>query len=145
MQTLIHDLDRYFTRTADTIEVPLTELVAGPPHAVESANKFMFAAYNGEKAKRAPISLVRRDAGGYKVTDGKSTLANAIKYGWPSILAVVEKPFTVDEVNLFEEDASTCIGRFETRWEAEAFVDENEDHYCDGGYALFIGEKSREN
>ena len=90
MYELPYDLDRYFTRPAGTVEVALTEIVPGEPHAVENANKFMRLAYEGKKAKRKPISLVKRERGGYKCRDGNSTLANAIANSWPKILAIVE-------------------------------------------------------
>ena len=84
------DLDRYFNRTPNAIEVPLTEIVPGTPHAIEAAGRFMRQAYDGKRSKRDPITLIPRERGGYKCKDGNSTLANAIANQWPTILAVVE-------------------------------------------------------
>jgi len=102
MKHLPFDLDRYFVRTADTIEIPMSDLVPGKPHAIERANELMFAAYNGEQERRAPITVVNRGKrprrqrrnmthAAYKVMDGNSTLVNAVQSGWPTILAVVEE------------------------------------------------------
>ena len=91
MYMLPYDLDRYFTRPPGTVEVPLTEIVPGTPHAVVLANRFMSEAYDGAREKRDPITLIPRERGGYKCKDGNSTLANAIANCWPTILAVVEK------------------------------------------------------
>ena len=89
MIKLPFDLDRYFVRTSDTIEVPLSDLTIGSPHAIKKAEQLMLAAYNGERQRRAPISIVPSIISGYRVIDGSSTLANAVIHRWPTILAVV--------------------------------------------------------
>ena len=91
MKILPYELDRYFVRTDDTVEVRIRDIVPGEPHAVDNANKFMWQAWLGERDRREPITLVRRKRGGYKAIDGNSTLANAIANGWPTIYATIEE------------------------------------------------------
>ena len=91
LKPLPYDLDRYFVKTDTSVEIPLTEIVPGEPHAVAAANRYMLEAYNGERDRRAPITLVRRERGGYKPVDGNSTLANAIASGWPTIYAEIKE------------------------------------------------------
>lgn len=91
LKQLPYDLDRYFVKTDTCVEVPLTEIIPGEPHAVSAANLFMFEAYNGKRERRLPITLVRRGRGGYKAIDGNSTLANAIANGWSSIYAEIKQ------------------------------------------------------
>ena len=89
MHELPYDLNRYFVRTENTVEIPLTELTPGIAHAVENANRFMREAYDGKRERRAPISVTTLRGGRYGVLDGNSTLVNAVINDWPAILAVV--------------------------------------------------------
>lgn len=132
MKKLTHDLDRYFVRLDDTIEVALTEIVPGVPHDVDAAHKYMEKAYNGTGGPRRPITLVKRKRGGYVALDGRSTLAVAIHCGWPSILAEVVEVKVV-EYSTGDADYSKILRFFETRWEAEKYVDECVDIYLSTG------------
>ena len=85
MKNLPFDLDRYFEKTDDTIEVSISKLVPGTPHALANANHYMWLSYNGKKTRRPPINVVALGHGEYKVLDGNSTLANASLCCWPTI------------------------------------------------------------
>lgn len=89
MKDLPFNLDRYFEKTEDTIEVSILKLVPGIPHAVANANRYMWLAYNGKKSRRPPLNVIALGNGDYKVLDGNSTLANASLYDWPSIYVTV--------------------------------------------------------
>lgn len=46
--------------------------------------------------------------------------------------------FRVLECQLHDMDEGTLVEEFHTRWEAEKYVDNNEEHANDFGYTLFI-------
>ena len=46
--------------------------------------------------------------------------------------------FRVLECNLHDETEGTVVAVVETRWEAEQYVDFNEERANEGGYCLFI-------
>ena len=46
--------------------------------------------------------------------------------------------FKVIECNLHDETEGTVVAVVETRWEAEQYVDLNEERANEGGYCLFI-------
>lgn len=137
MKNLPYELDRYFEKTDDTVEVELSKLIPGTPHAAISANRFMRLAYDGKKAKRAPITVVMLPSGEYKVLDGNSTLMNAAAYDWPTIYVRV-KPYSVVEGNLHDMEHYDFQAAFDTRWEAEEYVDEHTEAADLAGVCLFI-------
>jgi len=122
MKKLAHDLDRYFEKTSTTIEVALTDLIPGIPHAVEKAAEYMALAAEGDMRKRGPISVVERARGGYTVVAGNSTLAVAIHSGWPTIYADVVT-HKVGEYSEDDESYSTVLAYCESQWDAESYVD----------------------
>ena len=84
---LAYDLDRYFVRTDDAVEVALGRLrpTRRRPEGVQNARKLMALAYDGEHERRAPLSVVA-DGDGYRILDGNSTYAVAVESGWPALL-----------------------------------------------------------
>lgn len=86
LKELPFDLDRYFIKTPDTVEIDLDllEPTRAREKGVKNANKYMRMAYDGEMDRRKPISVYERD-GRFFVYDGNSTIANAKNSGWDSI------------------------------------------------------------
>lgn len=86
LKELPFDLDRYFIKTPDTVEIDLDllEPTRAREKGVKNANKYMRMAYDMEIDRRKPISVYERD-GRLFVYDGNSTIANAKNSGWDSI------------------------------------------------------------
>ena len=95
VRPLLDDLDRYFKRTPNSVEVPLSLLtpIRAREKGVANANRFMWLAYWGATQRRKPISLQPNPegSGDYMILDGNSTYANARMSGWDSILAEIEE------------------------------------------------------
>jgi hypothetical protein len=83
---LPYDLGRYF-EMGDAIAVPVTELrlSRARPGGISSAAVRMREAYDGIRARRAPITIQRSERGGYLVLDGNSTVTIALAAGWPCV------------------------------------------------------------
>ncbi|HBR69266.1 MAG TPA: hypothetical protein DEA55_07820 [Rhodospirillaceae bacterium] len=98
MGALPHELDRYFTRTAKTIEVPLGVLIPQDPEDEERVKRigraegYMSAAFNGKMDKRKPLTVVPRGDGTYDIRYGSSTYAVAKANNWPTILVESVEP-----------------------------------------------------
>ena len=90
---LAEDLDRYFTKTRTTKIVKISDLIPlrARPTGIENAHKYMKMAYDGEMAKRKPITIYKAGKGKYRVQDGNSTFAVAKANGWENIYADVVK------------------------------------------------------
>jgi len=84
---------RYFKKTAKAVLIPLDKLqtIRARPEGIANAEKFMAAAYNGEKERRKPVSLKKNEDGTYTVLDGNSTTAIARKHGWSHVAGEVEE------------------------------------------------------
>jgi hypothetical protein len=88
---LPHQLDRYFTKPAGTIEVEISKLIPirARKSGIENAEVYMKKAYDGEMSKRKPIEIYKTRNKKYRVNDGNSTFAVAKKNGWETIYATV--------------------------------------------------------
>jgi hypothetical protein len=88
---LPHQLDKYFTKPAGTIEVEMSKLIPirARKSGIENAEMYMKKAYDGEMAKRKPIEIFKTRNKKYRVNDGNSTYAVAKKNGWETIYATV--------------------------------------------------------
>jgi len=88
---LPHQLDKYFTKPAGTIEVEMSKLIPirARKSGIENAEMYMKKAYDGEMAKRKPIEIYKTRNKKYRVNDGNSTYAVAKKNGWETIYATV--------------------------------------------------------
>jgi hypothetical protein len=88
---LPHELDRYFTKPAGTIEVEISKLIPirARKSGIENAEVYMKKAYDGEMSKRKPIEIYKTRNKKYRVNDGNSTFAVAKKNGWETIYATV--------------------------------------------------------
>jgi hypothetical protein len=88
---LPHQLDRYFTKPAGTIEVEISKLIPirARKSGIENAEVYMKKAYDGEMSKRKPIEIYKTRNKKYRVNDGNSTFAVAKKNGWETIYAIV--------------------------------------------------------
>lgn len=112
LKELPFDLDRYFIKTPDTVEIDLDllEPTRAREKGVKNANKYMRMAYDMEIDRRKPISVYERD-GRLFVYDGNSTIANAKNSGWDSIYVEMmddpnEEMFQDGGVIEIEEDFS---------------------------------------
>ena len=52
--------------------------------------------------------------------------------------------FTIFEISLTDEDYKKVIERFDSRWLAEAYIDENDHQATDSGYVWIIGGSDEE-
>jgi hypothetical protein len=88
---LPHQLDKYFTKPAGTIEVEMSKLIPirARKSGIENAEVYMKKAYDGEMSKRKPIEIYKTRNKKYRVNDGNSTFAVAKKNGWETIYATV--------------------------------------------------------
>jgi hypothetical protein len=88
---LPHQLDKYFTKPAGTIEVEMSKLIPirARKSGIENAEMYMKKAYDGEMSKRKPIEIYKTRNKKYRVNDGNSTYAVAKKNGWETIYATV--------------------------------------------------------
>ena len=88
---LPHQLDKYFTKPAGTIEVEMSKLIPirARKSGIENAEVYMKKAYDGEMSKRKPIEIYKTRNKKYRVNDGNSTYAVAKKNGWETIYATV--------------------------------------------------------
>lgn len=88
---LPHQLDKYFTKPAGTIEVEMSKLIPirARKSGIENAEMYMKKAYDGEMSKRKPIEIYKTRNKKYRVNDGNSTYAVAKKNGWETIYAIV--------------------------------------------------------
>lgn len=92
---LPYELNKYFTKPKDTIEIELSSLI--PTRAriegIENAERLMRMAYDGKQDKRKPITIYKSRNKKYRIADGNSTFAVAKKQGWETIFAqVIENP-----------------------------------------------------
>jgi hypothetical protein len=85
-RALPHAPERYF-EVANSVLFPLAGLInsRARPEGISNALKLMLSAYNGNQARRAPISIRRLDSENYLVLDGNSTAIVAVAAGWPVI------------------------------------------------------------
>lgn len=93
---LPEDHGRYFNDHPDAKHVPIDQLhpTKDEEHNERSGRngaRIMAAAYHGAVGKRDPVSVRKREGGGFEVTDGNGTLTAAKKHGWKT-LPVVEAP-----------------------------------------------------
>lgn len=94
LEKLPYKLDKYFTKPAGTVRIPLDKIkpIRAREKGVKNANKFMRDAYDGKMEKREPITVYKSaKKGHYILKDGNSTYANAKFSGWKDIYAVVVK------------------------------------------------------
>jgi hypothetical protein len=94
LEKLPYKLDKYFTKPAGTVRIPLDKIkpTRAREKGVKNANKFMRDAYDGKMEKREPITVYKSaKKGHYILKDGNSTYANAKFSGWKDIYAVVVK------------------------------------------------------
>jgi hypothetical protein len=92
---LPHNLKKYFTKPAGTIEVEMNKLIPirAREKGIANAERYMRLAYDGKMEKRKPISIYKTRNGKYRIKDGNSTYAVAKKHNWKTIFAeVVENP-----------------------------------------------------
>jgi hypothetical protein len=88
---LPHQLDKYFTKPAGTIEIEMSNLIPirARKEGIENAEMYMKKAYDGEMSKRKPIEIYKTRNKKYRINDGNSTYAVAKKNGWETIYATV--------------------------------------------------------
>jgi len=118
---LPHELDRYFTKPAGTIEVEMNKLIPirARKSGIENAEVYMKKAYDGKMSKRKPIEIYKTRNKKYRVNDGNSTYAVAKKNGWETIYAtVVSNPNIKNRV----EKSTFAIAK-EIRKEGEKWSD----------------------
>ena len=118
---LPHQLDKYFTKPAGTIEVEMSKLIPirARKSGIENAEMYMKKAYDGEMAKRKPIEIFKTRNKKYRVNDGNSTYAVAKKNGWETIYAIV-----VSNPNVTKRaEKSTFTIAKEIRKEGESWAD----------------------
>ena len=92
---LPHNLKKYFTKPAGTIEVEMNKLIPirAREKGIANAERYMRLAYDGKMERRKPISIYKTRNGKYRIKDGNSTYAVAKKHNWKTIFAeVVENP-----------------------------------------------------
>jgi len=92
---LPHNLKKYFTKPAGTIEVEMNKLIPirAREKGIANAERYMRLAYDGKMEKRKPITIYKSRNGKYRIKDGNSTFAVAKKHNWKTIWAeVVENP-----------------------------------------------------
>ena len=92
---LPHNLKKYFTKPAGTIEVEINKLIPirAREKGIANAERYMRLAYDGKMERRKPITIYKSRNGKYRIKDGNSTFAVAKKHNWKTIFAeVVENP-----------------------------------------------------
>jgi len=92
---LPHNLKKYFTKPAGTIEVEMNKLIPirAREKGIVNAERYMRLAYDGKMERRKPITIYKSRNGKYRIKDGNSTFAVAKKHNWKTIWAeVVENP-----------------------------------------------------
>jgi hypothetical protein len=92
---LPHNLKKYFTKPAGTIEVEMNKLIPirAREKGIANAERYMRLAYDGKMERRKPITIYKSRNGKYRIKDGNSTFAVAKKHNWKTIWAeVVENP-----------------------------------------------------
>jgi hypothetical protein len=84
--------DRYFFRDARAVEIETRLLIATEvrPEGVARAARLMEEAFRGQRERRRPLLVRRRDDGHFDVLDGNSTLAVARVWNWNRLPVVVE-------------------------------------------------------
>jgi len=80
--------DRYFVGGED-VPLRLLDATRAREKGIHNARVFMWRSYNGEFARRKPISIRPTGGGRFEVLDGNSTYANAVASRWPSIRAEI--------------------------------------------------------
>ncbi len=94
MDKLVFDLDLYFERDPEAVEIELSLLA--PSHisesSIQNAWEYMRCAAKGKIPKRKPIDVRRTPQRTFSILRGNSTFAVAQASGWPRILAVVSDP-----------------------------------------------------
>jgi len=82
-----NDVDKYFVRTDDSIDIPVAQLTPtrARPEGVFSSKVFMARAARGEMSKRPPIEVRANEDGTYTLRDGNSTYAVAVDAGWETV------------------------------------------------------------
>jgi hypothetical protein len=85
-RALPHAPERYF-EIGNSVLLPLANLIQSRarPDGISNAVKLMSEAYDGHRARRAPIRVRRLNGGRYLVVDGNSTAIVAAAAGWPVI------------------------------------------------------------
>ena len=118
---LPHQLDKYFTKPAGTIEVEMSKLIPirARKEGIENAEIYMKKAYDGEMSKRKPIEIYKTRNKKYRVNDGNSTYAVAKKNGWETIYAIVVSNPNVTKTG----EKSTFTIAKEIRKEGESWSD----------------------
>jgi hypothetical protein len=84
---LPEDPAAYFEMDERTHLLPLKTLVATRmrPEGVENAARYMEAAAQGKMEKRKPIDVEPTGGAGWRIVDGNSTFAVALRSGWRRI------------------------------------------------------------
>lgn len=87
MSFIENDVDKYFTKTDDSIDIPVAQLTPtrARPEGVFGAKVFMARAARGEMSKRPPIEVRANEDGTYTLRDGNSTYAVAVDAGWDTV------------------------------------------------------------
>ena len=91
MSEIKNDVDLYFERTDDSIDIPVAQLTPtrARPEGVFGSKVFMAQAARGERTKRPPIEVKANEDGTYTLRDGNSTYSVAVDAGWETIPARV--------------------------------------------------------
>ena len=91
---LPEDAWKYFLKTPSAFMVDVKDLVTirARPKGIQNAEKYMKMAYDGEGDKRKPISVSKLPNGKWKVEDGNSTTAIALKHKWKQMPVVEVEP-----------------------------------------------------
>lgn len=91
-RALPHAPERYF-EIGNSVLFPLAGLIhsRARPEGISNALKLMLSAYNGDQARRAPISIRRLDGQHHLILDGNSTAIVAVAAGWPVIPCLIAK------------------------------------------------------
>jgi hypothetical protein len=118
---LPHQLDKYFTKPAGTIEVEMSKLIPirARKSGIDNAEMYMKKAYDGKMGKRKPIEIYKTRNKKYRVNDGNSTYAVAKKNGWETIYAIVVSNPNVTKTG----EKSTFTIAKEIRKEGESWSD----------------------
>lgn len=91
MSEIKNDVDLYFERTDDSIDIPVAQLTPtrARPEGIFGSKVFMAQAARGERTKRPPIEVRANEDGTYTLRDGNSTYSVAVDAGWETIPARV--------------------------------------------------------
>lgn len=91
MSEIKNNVDLYFERTDDSIDIPVAQLTPtrARPEGIFGSKVFMAQAARGERTKRPPIEVRANEDGTYTLRDGNSTYSVAVDAGWETIPARV--------------------------------------------------------